>query len=187
MEDASSVPMKIKVDVCIQEARMSKMRKSFTEDWTLLPLLVFLVTGFAVAILDFVFLQNLTFQVYALAGLCLLLIGGYLRFKARFELKKKAGFSSLASTARLQIVENHRLVTDGLYRHVRHPIYLAETLRNFGFVLILSSIYGTLFIAAGTILLLLRIRGEEKMLIEAFGEDYKEYQRSTKRIIPYIY
>ena len=166
---------------------MLKKRKSFKEDWTLLPLLVVLGTGFIVAILDFVFLQNLTFQVFALAGLCLLLIGGYLRFKARLGLKEKAGFSSLASTGRLQIVESHRLVKDGVYQHVRHPIYLGETLRNFGFVLIFSSIYGVLFIAVGTIFLLLRIRIEEKMLIEAFGEDYKEYQKNTKRIIPYIY
>jgi len=163
------------------------MIKSFKEDWMLLPLLVFLVTGFVVAVLDFIFLQNLTFQVFALAGLCLLLIGGYLRFKARLNLRKKAGFSSLASTARLQIVENHRLVKDGFYKHVRHPIYLGEILRNFGFGLIFSSIYGVLCIAVGTVFLLLRIRTEEKMLVEVFGEDYKEYQRHTKRIIPYIY
>ena len=153
----------------------------------MLPVLVFLGTGFIAAILDFVLLQNLTFQVYALAGLCLLLIGGYLRYKIRYELKRKAGFSSLTSTARLQIVENHRLITDGFYKHVRHPLYLGETLRNFGFVLIFSSLYGVLFIAVGTVFLLLRIRTEEKMLIEAFCEDYKEYQRNTKRIIPFIY
>jgi len=103
------------------------------------------------------------------------------------ELKKKAGFSSLVSTSRLQIVESHRLIKDGLYKHVRHPLYLGEILRNSGFVLIFSSIYGVLFMAVGTIFLLLRISIEEKMLIEAFGEDYKEYQRNTKRIIPYIY
>ena len=166
---------------------MLKIKRSFKEDWTSLPFLVASGTGFVAAILDFVFLQNLTFQVFALAGLCLLLIGGYLRFKARLELRKKAGFSSLVSTSRLQVVEGHRLVKDGLYKHVRHPLYLGETLRNFGLVLILSSTYGVLFIAMGTVFLLLRIRIEEKMLIEAFGEDYKEYQRNTKRIIPYIY
>jgi protein-S-isoprenylcysteine O-methyltransferase Ste14 len=171
----------------MQDAKMLKMRKSFKEDWTSLPFLVVSGTGFVAAILDFIFLQNLTFQVFTLVGLCLLLIGGYLRFKARLELRKKAGFSSLYSTSRLQVVEGHRLVKDGLYKHVRHPLYLGETIRNLGIVLIFSSVYGVLFIAVGTIFLLLRIRIEEKMLIEAFGEDYKEYQRNTKRIIPYIY
>ncbi|UCD95926.1 MAG: isoprenylcysteine carboxylmethyltransferase family protein, partial [Candidatus Bathyarchaeota archaeon] len=116
-----------------------------------------------------------------------LLIGGYFRYKIRYELKKKAGFTSLASTARLQIVENHQLITDGFYQHIRHPLYLAETIRNFGFVLIFSSIYGVIFIAVGTIFLLLRIGIEEKMLVEEFGEDYKKYQRNTKKVIPYIY
>ncbi|MCW4002028.1 MAG: isoprenylcysteine carboxylmethyltransferase family protein [Candidatus Bathyarchaeota archaeon] len=173
--------------IASEEKERFKLKKSLREDWTGLSAVVALGTGFIIAILDFVFLQNKTFQVFALAGLCLLLIGGYLRFKARLDLKKKAGFSSLGSTARLQIVEGHRLLTDGLYKHVRHPIYLAETLRNFGFVLIFSSIYGVLFIGIGTILLLFRIRIEEKMLVEAFGEDYKEYQRKTKKLIPYIY
>jgi protein-S-isoprenylcysteine O-methyltransferase Ste14 len=87
----------------------------------------------------------------------------------------------------MQIVEGHRLVKDWLYRHVRHPVYLGETLRNFGFVLVFSSIYGVLFRAVGTISLLFRTRLEEKMPIQAFGEDYKEYQRNRKRLIPYIY
>lgn len=170
-----------------KEIKVLKVRKPTKEDWTSLPFLVTAGTGFIAAILDFVFLQNLTFQVFALAGLFLLLIGGYLRMRARLELKKKAGFSSLASTSRLQIVEGHQLVKDGLYKHIRHPLYLGEILRNFGLVSIFSSVYGVLFIAVATIFLLFRIRIEEKMLIEAFGEDYKEYQRNTKRIIPYIY
>lgn len=163
------------------------MRKSFQEDWTLLPFLITTSVGFIVAILDFVFLQNLRFQVTALAGLLLLPVGGYVRSRARLELKNKAGFSSLAATGRLQVIGNHRLVTDGLYKHIRHPIYLGETIRNLGIVLIFSSIYGLLFIAAATPLLLFRIRNEEKMLTKAFGDEYKEYQRKTKKIIPHIY
>ncbi len=164
-----------------------EVKKSIKEDWTLLPFLVTVSTGFIVAILDFVFLQNLKFQVFALPGLFMTLIGAYLRNKARLELRKKAGFSSLAATGRLQVVRNHQLVKDGLYKHIRHPIYLGEIVRNFGLVLIFSSIYGTLLIAAATILLPFRIRIEEKMLIQAFGDEYRQYQGKTKRIIPFIY
>jgi len=66
------------------------VRKSFQEDWTLLPFLTVTLLGFIVAVLDFVFLQNLKFQVTGLAGLLLLLVGGYVRSRARLELKKKA-------------------------------------------------------------------------------------------------
>lgn len=163
------------------------MKRSVKEDWALLPFLLTTSAGFIVAILDFVFLQNLQFQVFAFAGLLLSAVGGYVRHRSRLELKKKAGFGSLVSTARLQIVERHQLVKDGLYKHVRHPIYLGETLRNFGFVLIPSSIYGALLIAVATIFLFFRMGIEEKMLIEVFGDEYKEYQKNTKKMIPYLY
>ena len=135
--------------------------KAAREDWTMLPYLVTVLTGFLVTILDFVFLQNLKFQALALVGLFLLVIGGYFRTKARFELKKKAGFGSLATTVRLQIIENHHLVKDGLCKHVRHPIYLGETLRNFGIVSVFSSVYGVLLMAMSTGFLFFRI-GERR-------------------------
>ena len=161
--------------------------KKSVKDWTYLPFIVTTSAGFVVAVLDFVFLQNLKSQVIALVGLFLFSIGGYLRFKARLQLKTKPGFSSLASTGKLHTMKGHQLVKDGLYMHIRHPIYLGETLRNFGIVTFLSSAYGILFIAVATILLLFRIEIEEKMLIEVFGEDYRKYQRNTKKIIPFVY
>jgi len=79
------------------------------------------------------------------------------------------------------------MVTDGYYKHIRHPIYLGEIARMFGWVITLSSLYGLLFMIIGSFFLLIRIEVEEKMLIEAFGEEYREYQRKTKKLIPYIY
>jgi len=166
---------------------MLEVKRSIKEDWVLLPFLVTRSAGAIVAIIDFIFLQNIRFQVYGLAGVLLSVIGTYLRLKALGELKKKARFRSLASTGRLQIVEGHRLVKDGLYRHIRHPMYLGEIIRDFGFVMIFSSLYGMLLVSAATVFLLFRIEIEEKMLIEAFGEEYREYQRNTKKLIPYIY
>jgi protein-S-isoprenylcysteine O-methyltransferase Ste14 len=166
---------------------LSKIKKSFKEDWTSLPFLLITSIGFVVAVIDFIFLQNLKFQFFALIGLTLLIIGGYLRMKARLQLRKKAGFENLVSTSRLQIVEGQQLVKDGLYKHLRHPLYLGEILRNFGVVSIFSSGYGILFVAIGTIFLLYRINTEEEMLVEAFGSDYEDYKRKTKRLIPYIY
>lgn len=166
---------------------MSETRRSIREDWTVIPFLITTSTGFAVAILDFVFLQGLRLQPLAVVGLPFLLVGGFFRVKARLELRTKAGFGTLAGTGVLQIVKGHRLVRDGLYKHVRHPIYLGETLRNLGIVLILTSIYGVLLVAVASAFLLLRIGIEEKMLLEVFGQEYREYQRNTKRMIPYVY
>jgi len=63
---------------------------------------------------------------------------------------------------------------------------LGETLRNLGFIVIPSSLYGMLLIVVA-IFLLFRIEIEEKILIEEFEEEYREYQRNTKKLIPYIY
>jgi len=165
---------------------MVEERKS-VKDWTFLPFIATTFTDLIAAVLDFVFIQNLKFQVFALVGVFLFAIGGYIKSKARLKLKEKARFDSLAATVKLQTMKDHQLVKDGLYKHIRHPTYLGEALGKFGFVTLLSSAYGILFIAVATILLLFRIGIEEKMLIGVFGEDYKEYQRNTKKLIPYIY
>ena len=166
---------------------MAEVKKTLKEDWTVIPFLGLTLLGFAAAILDFIYLQNFSFQIFALAGLLLLLVGGFIRMKARLELKKKAGYDSLVGTAKLKIVKEHKLVKDGLYKHIRHPLYLGEILRNLGLVVIFSSVYGMLIVLLASIFLLFRIEIEEKMLIGVFGEEYKKYKRSTKRLIPYIY
>ena len=160
---------------------------SFREDWAVIPYFVLLLIGFIASIIDFVYVRMMVFQVvWVIIGIPLLLFGGAIRFLPRRSLAK-AGFGSIWKTPFLQIVEDHKLVTDGYYKHIRHPIYLGEIGRALGWAIILSSLYGLVFMTIGLAFLLIRIEIEEKMLIEAFGEEYKEYQRKTKKLIPYIY
>jgi len=51
----------------------------------------------------------------------------------------------------------------------------------------LLSLYGLVFMTISLVFLHIKIRIEEKMLIEAFGEEYKEYQRTTNKLIPFLY
>jgi protein-S-isoprenylcysteine O-methyltransferase Ste14 len=160
---------------------------SLKEDWAVIPYIALILIGFIVSIVDFVYLQMLVFQLFnVIIGIPILAFGAVMRFLPRKSLSK-AGFKSIWKTPYLQIVEDHRLVTDGYYKHIRHPIYLGEIARMFGWVITLSSLYGLLFMIMGSVFLLIRIEVEEKMLIEAFGEEYREYQRKTKKLIPYIY
>ena len=166
---------------------MSEVKKTVKQDWALLPFLGLTLMGFAAAILDFVYRQNFSFQLFAVTGLLLLVFGGIIQLKARLELKRKAGFSSNTATGRLKIVESHQLVRDGLYTHIRHPIYFGEILRNLGFVIIFSSVYGLLIIFLALTLLYFRIEIEEKILAAKFGNEFEDYKKNTKRIVPYIY
>jgi len=97
-----------------------------------------------------------------------------------------AGFG-LLNSARLQIVEGHQLLTDGVYSRIRHPLYLGEIMRNLGFTLILSSLYGFVIVLVGSLFLPFRIEIEERMLLAEFGQEYEEYKKRTKKLIPYIY
>jgi protein-S-isoprenylcysteine O-methyltransferase Ste14 len=166
---------------------LTEVKKALKEDWTVIPFLGLTLLGFAAAILDFIFLQNFSFQIFAVPGLILLIVGGIIRMKARLHLKKKAGFESLVGTSKLKVVKEHHLVKDGLYKHVRHPLYLGEILRNLGFVIIFSSVYGTLIVLLASTFLFFRMDIEEKMLISVFGQEYREYKRRTKRLIPHVY
>ena len=157
------------------------------EDWAVIPLVIFVLIGVIVSIIDFVYVQKLVFQsVWVITGVPIMLFGSALRYLPRRSLVK-AGFGSILKTPFLQIVEDHRLVTDGYYKHIRHPVYLGEIGRVVGLAITLSSLYGLVFMILGVVFLLIRIEIEEKMLIEAFGEEYKEYQQITKKLIPCIY
>jgi len=85
----------------------------------------------------------------------------------------------------LEVREHHRLVTGGVYRRVRHPMYSALFVYALGQMLALPNwIAGPSYLAAFGILYLLRVGREERMMLDAFGADYEQYARSTNRLIP---
>jgi len=88
-------------------------------------------------------------------------------------------------TRTLQETEEHRLVTDGVYRHIRHPGYLSDILIFWGAALAMSNwitvtVVVVLFVPAYAY----RIRTEEAMLTGIFGPAYTDYQHHSKRLIP---
>jgi protein-S-isoprenylcysteine O-methyltransferase Ste14 len=42
-------------------------------------------------------------------------------------------------------------------------------------------------LAIANVFLVIRIRTEERMLMDQFGKEYEEYQKKTKKLIPFIY
>jgi protein-S-isoprenylcysteine O-methyltransferase Ste14 len=87
-------------------------------------------------------------------------------------------------SAQLQLTRDHHLVTTGPYARIRHPLYLAM----FGWAAALGLLTANwIFVAvallsiAGTIA---RVPKEEQMMIEAFGNAYKDYMKRTGRFFP---
>jgi protein-S-isoprenylcysteine O-methyltransferase Ste14 len=90
-------------------------------------------------------------------------------------------------SATLQILGQHSLVTTGVYRHVRHPMYTAHLLWAIAQGLLLANwIAGWAFLVLSIPLYLVRIPKEEQMMIESFGEEYRAYKSRTGRLIPRI-
>lgn len=87
----------------------------------------------------------------------------------------------------LVIREDHQLITRGIYRFTRHPTYLGAIMVCIGVPVQASSLFGFLTMSALCPLFLRRIRIEERMLIEEFGDAYRAYEKATKKLIPFVY
>jgi protein-S-isoprenylcysteine O-methyltransferase Ste14 len=88
----------------------------------------------------------------------------------------------------LDVREDHRLVTDGVYRRVRHPMYSAFWLWSVAQALLLPNwVAGFFGIVGFGILFFGRIAREERMMLETFGAPYREYMARTSRVIPMIF
>ena len=73
----------------------------------------------------------------------------------------------------LELRENHRLITQGVYRHVRHPMYAALFLYSIGQALVVPNwVVGPSYLVAFGILFALRFGADETMMLETFGEEY---------------
>jgi protein-S-isoprenylcysteine O-methyltransferase Ste14 len=87
----------------------------------------------------------------------------------------------------VRFLPGQKLVTTGLYRYIRHPLYLGQILLYTSIPLILSSLYGFVIGLILIPLFLHRIGVEETAMKNMFGENYVAYSKQTKKLIPYIY
>ena len=116
-----------------------------------------------------------------LAGLLLLLLGLCVRVWTRMFLRgQHSGY--------LRVKVGHLLVTDGPYRFIRHPGYTGFLLMALGLCIGYSSLIGLIAIP---VLLLpglaYRMRVEERLLVRQFGDEYRDYARNSKKLIPGIW
>jgi protein-S-isoprenylcysteine O-methyltransferase len=155
-----------------------------TDRW-LLPVLgrLVIVASLVVSIVEVRLLGDTRFTLPAEVepfGVVLLFVGIGLDIAGRLSLRK-----FYSETVRIR--PDHKLITHGVYRFIRHPIYLGVLLYAFSLPLILQNLLGFLITMALTPMLIIRIRLEEKVLADRFGQEYAEYARKTKRLIPYVY
>jgi len=114
-------------------------------------------------------------------GLVMLIAGIAIRWSAIRTLGKY--FTGIVT-----IKNDHRLIRNGLYKHIRHPAYTGALLAHLGLGLSFANWFSIgfssipFFVAA-----FYRMRVEDQALRETFGEEFLDYSASTKRLIPLLY
>ncbi len=93
----------------------------------------------------------------------------------------------LSTLVRIQSDRKQHVISTGVYGFVRHPLYLGCLLMVLAAPLLLGSLYGLIIFIPGLILIIGRIIGEEKMLVNEL-EGYGEYKKKVKyRLVPFVW
>jgi protein-S-isoprenylcysteine O-methyltransferase Ste14 len=115
------------------------------------------------------------------AGVMCFVIGLWLFFRSHADLGRNWSIT-------LEVREGHRLITQGIYRGIRHPMYSALALYSVGQALVIPNwVAGLANLVAFAVLFALRVGAEERMMAQQFGSEYAAYTARTKRLIPRVW
>lgn len=117
---------------------------------------------------------------YKTAGFLMVLTGALVVFYGVFHLRKKFTISA-------EPQKETTLVTDGPFRYVRNPMYLGGLWMCFGWSVSMDSTPALICSTVLFFVLLMKIRMEEAYLAERFGNEYREYKKRVKKLLPLVY
>ena len=113
-------------------------------------------------------------------GLITLCAGLWLFFRSHADLGRNWSIS-------LEIREQHALVQSGVYRLIRHPMYSSFFLLALAQLFLFQNWFaGAAGLLGVGILYAFRVRQEERMMRDSFGNEYLGYSAKTKRLIPWV-
>ena len=80
-----------------------------------------------------------------------------------------------------------RLMTRGPYRLCRNPMLLGVFIYYIGLLIYLRSWQAVVVFVLYAVIMMIQVGREEKRLEEDFGDEYREYKKKTKKIIPFVW
>ena len=147
-------------------------------------LLVFVMIGSLLLPVLYLFTPLLNFANYSIpawalwAGVIVLVAALWLFRRSHADLGRNW-------SPTLEIRSEHQLVTHGVYRSIRHPMYTAIFLFSIAQALLLNNwLAGFAALVTFIPLYIVRRPREERMMIDRFGEEYEAYMRRTGRLLP---
>jgi len=94
---------------------------------------------------------------------------------------------SILDTSRLGLEKTTRLVTEGPYNYIRHPMYTSLVCLAWGVFLKQISLLSGLLVILASLTLYATAIFEERENLRNFGDEYVEYMQRTKRFIPFLF
>jgi protein-S-isoprenylcysteine O-methyltransferase len=107
-----------------------------------------------------------------------------------------AGFAGRASALRklgrsyslyIDPAPTEALRTGGIYGRIRHPVYAFYLLETLALAIIRPNLVSWIALALIVSATAWRIREEERVLLARYGEEYRDYMKRTRRLLPWTY
>ena len=159
--------------------RLDVKEKQGTQKGVVAVMGLIFLSGFILAGLDFRFGWSKVPLPVVIVASVLFLVG----YALYAEVMRENAYLSRT----VKVEEGQTVVSSGLYAVVRHPMYTASTVMFLALPLILGSWYALIPFALYPVIMVVRIRGEEKLLTAELA-GYEEYKRKVRfRLIPFIW
>lgn len=165
------------VEVILQ--KQSPNWKSLKNDKVLILLFTSFYLSVYLAPLEFILIKPTISSGSIISGFLILITGIVLRF---------IGLSTLGKnfSATIEIKEESKLIVNGIYKYIRHPLYLATLLIAISGCIVFSCLFTWVFVILTLVGVVLRIKSEEDFLSAHFQE-FGEYKKRTHKLIPFVY
>jgi protein-S-isoprenylcysteine O-methyltransferase Ste14 len=121
------------------------------------------------------------FPPFVVIGTLVFLCGIWIIYRAHKDLGRSFSYT-------LEIRHEHELVSNGIYRYIRHPMYAAFLLWTIAQAMLLPNwVVGLAAPLVLATLLAIRVPREEGMMLQTFGDGYRAYMGRTARFIPGVF
>jgi protein-S-isoprenylcysteine O-methyltransferase Ste14 len=147
-------------------------------------LMILVFTGNLLLPILYLFTPWLAFADYRLpvwapwCGVIVMSVALWLFWRAHADLDRNWSIT-------LELRKGHQLITHGVYRAIRHPMYAAILLFGLAQGLLLQNwLAGWSAVVTFAVMYIGRVRREEQMMCEFFGQEYRDYMQQTGRLFP---
>ncbi|RLI00513.1 hypothetical protein DRO38_06320 [Candidatus Bathyarchaeota archaeon] len=159
--------------------RKGKVKGNIVKGWTLPALTIAYIMVCVGAVVEYFVIKRPINFIITFLGFSMYLIGLVGR---SWAIKTLGRYHSV----QIEIRNRHPLIREGPYKYLRHPIYFSIIFEILGIPLVPNSYYACLIALFIYIpLLFIRLRQEEKVMIEKFGDVYLQYKREVDGLLPF--